>query len=67
MFRDVLLLVFTFGCIWMVLKGLSKYQVPSRKFLIIVAAWILLLTFLSLTGLLNDFSRVFRWQQLPGS
>ncbi len=40
----------------MVLKGLSKYQVPSRKFLIIVSLWILLLALLSLSGLLNDFS-----------
>jgi hypothetical protein len=40
----------------MVLKGLSKYQVPKRKFLIIVSVWILLLTVLSVSGQLNDFS-----------
>jgi hypothetical protein len=40
----------------MVLKGLSKYQVHSSKFLIIVSVWILLLSFLSLNGLLSDFS-----------
>ena len=56
MFRDLLFLVFTLSCIWIVLKGLSKYQVPSRKFLIIVSLWILLLALLSLSGLLNDFS-----------
>ncbi|TDI64310.1 MAG: hypothetical protein E2O88_11525 [Bacteroidetes bacterium] len=56
MFRDLLFLVFTLSCTWMVLKGLSKYQVPSRKFLIIVSLWILLLALLSLSGLLNDFS-----------
>lgn len=56
MFRDLLFLVFTLSCIWIVLKGLSKYQVPSRKFLVIVSVWILLLSLLSLSGLLNDFS-----------
>ncbi len=56
MFRDILFLAFTLSCIWIVLKGLSKYQVPSRKFLIIVSAWILLLSLLSIKGLLSDFS-----------
>lgn len=28
MIRDILFLLFILGCLWIVLKGLSKYQVP---------------------------------------
>lgn len=56
MFRDALFFLFTMGCIWMVLKGLSRHQLPVKIFLIVVSAWILLLLFLSVSGFLSDFS-----------
>lgn len=56
MFRDILFFVFALSCLWMVLKGLSKYQVANIKFLILVSLWMLLLTLLSLIGYLSDFS-----------
>jgi hypothetical protein len=56
MLRDILFLLFTLSCLWLVLKGLSKFQVPTGKFLIFVALWIIVLLLLSLTGFLSDFS-----------
>ena len=56
MLRDVLFVIFTTGCIWLVLKGLSKYHIPIRSFLIIVGVWIVALIALSTSGFLGDFS-----------
>lgn len=56
MIRDVLFLLFILGCLWIVLKGLSKYQVPVKKFVVVVTVWILLLLLLSTSGFLSDFS-----------
>ena len=40
----------------MLLKGLSIYQVPIKKLLIVLSIWILLLMVLGFSGVLNDFS-----------
>lgn len=56
MLRDTLFLAFVFGCIWMLLKGLSTYHVSIKKLLFILFIWILLLTVLGFSGLLSDFS-----------
>lgn len=58
MFRDVLFFLFTMGCIWIVLKGLSKHHLPVRKFLVVVSSWILVLLILGVSGFLSDFSNL---------
>ncbi len=56
MVRDGLFLLFNLACIWIVIKGLSKYQVPFRNLLIITMVWLALLLVLSTSGFLSNFS-----------
>ncbi len=56
MFRDALFLLFNLTCIWVVLKGLSKYQIPLKTLAIIIATWLVFLVVLSVSGFLNNFS-----------
>ena len=56
MIRDALFVLFNLGCIWIVLKGFAKYQVPVKKLAVVIAIWLFLLLGLSVSGFLSDFS-----------
>ena len=56
MIRDILFLVFTLGCIWLLTKGFSNHQIRIRNFLTTVGFWIVMLAVASVTGFLNNFS-----------
>lgn len=56
MIRDILFFIFILVCIWTVLKGFSRYQVPVKKIAIVIVIWITLLLGLSVSGFLSDFS-----------
>ena len=49
-------MIFSASCVWLILKGLSKYHIPIRNFLIILGIWVLALIALSASGFLSDFS-----------
>ena len=56
MFRDLLFLAFTLGCIWLLTKGFSNHQIRIRNFLTHVALWMAILIVASVTGFLYDFT-----------
>jgi len=56
MFRDVLFSVFVLACIWTVLKGFSKYQIPVKNIAVAMVIWIALLLGVSVSGFTSDFS-----------
>ena len=56
MLRDALFLLFILTCVWIVLKGLSKYEIPLKTVTIVITIWVLVLAALSISGFLNDFS-----------
>jgi hypothetical protein len=56
MLLDLSFLVFTISCLWILTKGISNYQIPTRNFLVSIGLWIALLTIASVSGFLYDFS-----------
>lgn len=53
---DWLFLIFTTGCMLMVVWGIMRSGLPSKTFVMILVAWAAISAALSLSGFLNDFS-----------
>ena len=56
MLRDALFFTFVLVCIWTVLKGFSRYQLPVKKIALVIAIWMVILLGLGASGFLADFS-----------
>ena len=53
---DWLFLLFTLGCMFMVVYGLIRNGLPIKRFIVILVVWAVVSAALSLSGFLGDFS-----------
>lgn len=54
--RDILFLIFTLICMVAVFRLLKRYEVKPKNSLIIVPAWLVVISVLGWSGVLDDFS-----------